>query len=176
MRKTLLLIAIALLSPFEAVAQDLMPRLREAPTSVGDVRRVSIEGGPAWLFELRGARDYAPYLLIDIPEDYRREGFVVSFDFNYGNMTWQAGPPMNPFVWNTIEVEVNWSNGADGYARVSHNGRQIASYSGFTGPDAAPGLANFGLYRSNLDAVEARGGQIEDLQLLVRNYQMTKLN
>lgn len=71
---------------------------------------------------------------------------------------------------------MNWSSGPDGYFRVYHNGRQIASYDGYTGPDAAPGLANFGLYRSNLEAVEQSGAQIEDLQFLVRNYQMTKLD
>ena len=90
----------------------------------------------------RGA--FIPYLSVDFPENYRRIGLRVDFEFNKSKiLTRKDSKPLKPDRWYTLRTEVNLSNGSDGFAKVFLDNRLIASYKGYTGPDSKAPLVNF---------------------------------
>ena len=118
--------------------------------------------------------DWFPYISVQMEPDYRRIGPLTEFEFSVGDQ--RGTPSRRPItqnVWHQLEAVVKWSQGNDGFATVSIDGRQIASFKGKTGPDGEP-LVNFGIYRSHVHRADP--AKLETLQFYVRRYATERIS
>ena len=127
---------------------------------------------------VREGTEHIPYMTIELPEYYDERGLAVYFDFDLRKgkrgVADDRRAPLGLNRWHRLRTDVNWTDSAEGFARVYFNDRLIADYVGPTGPDQARAFAQFGLYRSDLRRIGSDG--LETLVLHTRNYRTTRLS